>query len=133
MEFYKITDSIEVHKKNGTDVNYFIFPEFEIHLNRITPHTIQEWHYHSQIEEALLITKGALTCYWIENEQEKKYLAMEHEVVRVNKSVHTFANESDSVVEFTVFRFVPDGADKREIMKNDKTLWTEILLQQEQM
>ena len=87
----------------------------------------------SQIEEALLITKGALTCYWIENEQEKKYLAMEHEVVRVNKSVHTFANESDSVVEFTVFRFVPDGADKREIMKNDKTLWTEILLQQEQM
>lgn len=60
MEFYKITDSIEVHKKNGTDVNYFIFPEFEIHLNRIAPHTIQEWHYHSQIEETLLITKGVL-------------------------------------------------------------------------
>lgn len=30
-------------------------------------YTAQEWHYHSNIEETLLITKGALTSHWMEN------------------------------------------------------------------
>lgn len=124
MEFYQIKDSIEVHKESGTDVNYFIFHEYEIHRNKIAPHTRQEWHYHSKIEETLLITKGELVCYWIEDNKKKKHIAVENDIIRVKDSVHSFANESDNETEFTVFRFVPDGSDKRAVIKNDKTVVT---------
>lgn len=45
---------------------------------------------------------------------------VQNEIVRVGSSIHTFANETADVVEFVVFRFVPDGEDKREIIKTDK-------------
>lgn len=44
-------ESIYVQKETGTDVNYYIFDESEIHLNKIMPHTIQEWHFHEKIDE----------------------------------------------------------------------------------
>ena len=55
------------------------------------PHTIQEWHFHKKIDENILIDR-----------------------------VHTFENDTDEVVEFVVFRFVPNGIDKREVIKTDK-------------
>lgn len=67
IEIYTLQDSIHVKKENQTEVNYYIFDEFEIHLNKIAPHSSQGWHYHSQIEECMLITHGTLTCLWIEN------------------------------------------------------------------
>ena len=51
-------DVIHVDKTNGTSVNYYIFPEYEVHTNCIAPHSVQEWHYHEKISETLLITKG---------------------------------------------------------------------------
>lgn len=41
-------------------------------------------------------------------------------MVRVFDSVHTFENDTDEITEFVVFRFVPDGTDKRELIKTDK-------------
>lgn len=73
-------DSIHMIKETGTEVNYYIFDEAEIHLNKIMPHNIQEWHFHKKIDENILITKGCL------------------------------------------FRFVPNGIDKRELIKADKTV-----------
>ena len=35
-------DSVQVIKETGTEVNYYILEEAEIHLNRIMPHTVQE-------------------------------------------------------------------------------------------
>lgn len=122
IQFAGMEDAITVHKTNGTDVSYYIFEESEIHLNRIAPGSVQEWHYHSNIDESLLITKGALTCRWLEDGEEKTRIAVEHEIVRVGNSVHTFANETSDEVEFVVFRFVPDGRDKREIIKKDKVV-----------
>lgn len=116
-------DSIHVIKENGTEVNYYIFDEAEIHLNRIMPHTIQEWHFHEKIDENLLITKGKLLCKFIDENGHEKYChATENDVVRVHNSVHTFENETDDVAEFVVFRFVPDGRNKRELIKADKTI-----------
>ena len=40
----------------------------------------------------------------------------------MGNSVHTFANETDEDVEFVVFRFVPEGRDKREMIKSDKAV-----------
>ena len=83
---------------------------------------VQEWHYHTRIDECLLITKGVLTCRWLEDGAERTRKVREQEIVRVGSSVHTFANETEEDVEFVVFRFVPDGRDKRETIKNDKVV-----------
>ena len=115
-------DSIHVIKKTGTEVNYYIFDEAEIHINKIMPHTIQEWHFHEKIDENILITKGSLLCKYIdENEIERSCYATKNDVVRVYNCVHTFENDSDEVTEFVVFRFMPDGINKRELIKGDKT------------
>lgn len=42
--------------------------------------------------------------------------------MRVNQSIHTFENHTDEIVEFIVYRMVPDGKGKREIIKRDKTV-----------
>ena len=122
ISFSGMEDAITVQKPNGTHVNYHIFEESEIHLNRITPGSVQEWHYHTLIDECLLITKGVLPCRWLEDGAERTRKVHEQELVRVGSSVHTFANETEEDVEFVVFRFVPDGRDKRETIKNDKVV-----------
>jgi len=120
IQFLGKNDAITIHKDNGTDVSYYIFNEFEIHMNKISPKSIQEWHYHSKIEETLMIIKGDLTCRWLECSEERSKKITVNEMVRVGNSTHTFENETDEEVEFIVFRFVPDGIDKRTIIKNDK-------------
>lgn len=116
-------DSIHVKKDSGTEVNYYIFDEAEIHLNRMKPHTIQEWHFHERIDENILMTKGNLLCRYLdENGAEKSCCAVPGDIVRVHNSIHTFENNTDDIVEFIVFRFVPDGKCKRELIKTDKTI-----------
>ena len=69
--------------------------------------------------------KGVLTCRWLEDGAERTRKVREQEIVRVGSSVHTFANETEEDVEFVVFRFVPDGRDKRETIKRTtRWLWT---------
>ncbi|MDD3223632.1 MAG: cupin domain-containing protein [Clostridium sp.] len=122
IKFFGENDAIKVHKDNGTDVSYYIFNEFEIHRNKIEPKSIQEWHYHSKIEETLMVIKGKLTCRWLEDSEERSKKIIENEIVRVGNSTHTFENETDEEVQFIVFRFVPEGLDKREIIKSDKVI-----------
>ena len=87
------------------------------------PHTIQEWHFHEKIDENILITKGTLLCKYVDdNGMEKSCYAAKNEIVRVYNSIHTFENDSDEITEFIVFRYVPDGIDKRELIKADKTM-----------
>lgn len=122
IQFLDVKDAVSVQKENGTDVNYYIFEEYEIHLNKIAPKSVQEWHYHVKIEETLLITRGELTSRWIENGREMVKRIGRNELVRVGESIHTFENETDEPVEFVVFRFIPDGIDKREVIRNDKAV-----------
>lgn len=65
LEIYNINDTFHVIKENKTEVHYYLFDEYEIHLNKIPSHTTQEWHYHNQIEEVILVTKGKLKCLWM--------------------------------------------------------------------
>ena len=64
--FHSKKDAIHADKPNGTSVDYYIFPEYEVHTNCIAPYSIQEWHYHEKIIETLLITKGKLLCRYLE-------------------------------------------------------------------
>lgn len=115
-------DGISVTKENKTNVDYFIFDEFEIHLNRIPPNTNQEWHKHEIIEELLVITKGEVIVRWKENDEIVSKNLVENNIVRVKKSIHTIENSTNEWAEFTVFRMVPSGKDKREIIKKDKII-----------
>lgn len=122
LEIYDTTDSIYVEKENHTKVNYFIFDEYEIHLNTLPPHSIQEWHKHHNIEEVIFIISGKLKILWKEGEQTESRIVSENSIVRVKNSIHTLENESNEDVRFLVYRMVPDGVDKRNIIKNDKEL-----------
>ena len=116
-------DSIHVSKENGTDVDYYIFDEAEIHVNKIKPHTIQEWHFHEHISENLLVIKGKLLFRYIDSEKKEQDLYVtEGDLVDIGSSVHTFENDTEDVTEFIIFRYVPSGVNKREVIKNDKTV-----------
>lgn len=122
LDIFTKLDGISVTKENKTDVDYFIFDEFEIHLNKIPPNTKQEWHKHEIIEEVLVITKGELIVRWKENESIETTTVFKDNIVRVKKSIHTIENYTDEWAEFTVFRMIPSGEDKREIIKRDKVI-----------
>ena len=116
-------DSIHVSKENGTDVDYYIFDEAEIHVNKIKPHTIQEWHFHEHISENMIVIKGKLLCRYIDSEKKEQDLYVtEGDLVDIGSSVHTFENDTEDVAEFIIFRYVPSGVNKREVIKNDKTV-----------
>ena len=116
-------DAVHVDKESGTSVDYHIFDEYEIHVNQVMPHTTQEWHSHAKIIETLFVTKGKLLCRYLKDtgEEESRYLE-KNELVQVGNRVHTFENDTDEIVEFLVFRFVPDGTDKLEMIREDKRL-----------
>lgn len=121
-EIYSRADAIHVEKDNGTSVDYFLFDEYEVHLNAIRPHTVQEWHYHREIEETIMVTEGTLTLSWMEGVGIRHTSVPAGGLVRVLHSVHTFSNETDTICRFTVFRFVPSGKNQREKIKGDKTV-----------
>ena len=113
-------NGISVVKENKTEVDYYIFDEFEVHLNRIPPHTVQEWHKHKVIEEVVVVTDGQVDIRWKENEEFLQETLFKGSLARVKKSIHTIENNTDIWAEFTVFRMVPLGNVNRETIKNDK-------------
>jgi quercetin dioxygenase-like cupin family protein len=122
MEITRRAEAIFVDKGNGTSVHYYIYPEYEIHYNEVLPRTVQQWHHHEVIEETLYIVSGQLEAYWSKDDQAYSEKLNEGDIIRVGRIPHTFANLSDEIVQFLVFRMIPDGADKREIIKNDKVI-----------
>jgi uncharacterized cupin superfamily protein len=120
------SDGISVVKDNKTEVNYFIFDEYEIHLCRIPPHSAQEWHSHKVVEENIVVTQGEITVCWHEYGKNEKRVLGKNMIVDVKKSIHTIKNESDDFAEFVVLRLIPDGTSKKEIIKNDKIMYDNI-------
>lgn len=49
IDIRQLSEAISVEKDNGTMVNYFLYPEFEIHQNVLPANTIQDWHKHQAI------------------------------------------------------------------------------------
>lgn len=120
LKVYTNEDSISVKKPNGTEVDYFIFDEYEIHLNKIPPHSVQEWHRHRKIDEALIMTSGEICLKWIDDGKESSRIITKGMVVRMGRAIHTLENNTDVPAEFNIVRTVPQGKDNREIIKNDK-------------
>lgn len=114
-------DGIFSDKGNGTSVVYHLFPEYEVHANRIEPGTVQGWHHHLRITETIFIVAGSLEARWLEDDGRQNSTSLDAgDLIDVGGTVHTFANVSDLECRFLVFRFVPDGSDKRELIKSDR-------------
>jgi uncharacterized RmlC-like cupin family protein len=115
-------EGIFVKKEEGTKVIYHIFSEFELHYNEVPAGTKQLWHHHEVIEEVLYILSGKLEVHWREGSEEFSEQVEVGDVIRVENTPHTFTNPSKNVCTFVVFRFVPNGVNKQEMIKNDKYL-----------
>ena len=121
LEIKNLNDAIQVTKDEGTKVAYYLFDEYEIHLNTIHPGTIQAWHYHQAIEEIILVTKGKMEVHYLQNGQQLQQIVKVNDLVLVKDSIHTFVNSGAQECQFIVFRLVLEGKNKREIFKHDKT------------
>ena len=122
LDICAFNDGIYVIKENKTMVNYFIFDEFEIHLNKIPPNSKQEWHKHNIIEEIIVVIKGEILIRWISNNTIYDKVLTKGMIVRVKKSIHSIENNSEGLAEFVVFRMVPSGKTTKDIIKNDKVI-----------
>jgi uncharacterized RmlC-like cupin family protein len=122
MEILKLDQAIVSKKDDGTSVVYYIFPEYELHYNEIPGKTIQQWHHHEVLEEAIYIISGALEFHWIENEAKRSKILNAGDIVRVENEPHTLENKASSPATFLVVRLVLSGTDKRSLFRTDKVI-----------
>ena len=120
MEIIHQSDAIHREKPDGTRVDYYLQPEYEIHYNEIPAGIVQEWHSHEQIEDVVLIIEGQLEVKWINDKEERKASLKSGDLVRVENTIHTFANTGDREAKFLVFKMVLEGKNNSKILKEDK-------------
>ena len=112
-----------VEREDGTVVDYYSFPEYEVHYNEIRPGVLQKWHHHVKIWETLFVIDGEIEVRWKDEEGNiKKQTVLKGGLIEMENTSHTLANTSLEKVKLIVFRFVPTGENKREVIKNDKVL-----------
>ncbi len=122
MKITRKSDATYITKPEGTNVAYYLFPEYEVHYNEQAPHTTQTWHHHEKIWETLYIIDGELTAYCRGQEGEHSSIVCSSDLVETERTPHTFANESDKVVRFLVIKRMPSHGDFSEVFKTDKVL-----------
>ncbi len=120
IEITRQASAISVTKSSGTQVDYYLYPEFEIHANLLPAGVVQDWHKHRQLDENIIVTSGEITVEYLENGRVSSQTVRENDVLRVKQSIHRLLNQSSEPAQFIVFRFIPIGQDQSELMKQDK-------------
>lgn len=126
MKITKQKDSIFRHRKDGSKIHYYIFPEYEVHYGELEPNVTQPWHHHAIINETLYITEGKINLHYLEKGVEKEITTEPGDVIQVENTPHTFSNPFDKVCKMVAFRFVPINKNNQKIIKNDKVLHPEL-------
>lgn len=122
MKIYRKKDALNVSKSEMLNVFYYLFNEYEIHYNRQKPNSEQIWHHHNEIWETIYIIDGELTVKWKEEKAEKSEILKSGDLVEVGNTPHTFANNSNQITKFMVFKQILSGKNKRGILRKDKIL-----------
>ena len=120
------TAAISVTRQDGSDITYYLFPEYEVHYGVLVPGVSQPWHHHEKISETLFITSGSCTLLFLEENKKKERLVVPGDTIQVENTPHTFINTSNEPCHMIAFRFVPQGIDQHEVIKNDKVLHPEL-------
>lgn len=115
--------SVHIDKPDGTSVDYYMLPEYEVHINSVAPGTKQVWHRHTKVEEVIFIIEGELAALWIDDSGiERESLLHANDMILVQRSFHTFENRSGKPCKFIVIKLVLNGTDNSQIFKTDKVL-----------
>lgn len=122
MKITKKSDAISRTREDNTKISYYIFDEYEVHYGELAPKVVQPWHHHAIISETLYVVAGKVTLHYLDGEVKKEKIIVPGDVVQVEDTPHTFSNPFDEVCKMVAFRFVPEGINKQEIIKNDKVL-----------
>lgn len=114
-------------RDDQTAIWYYLFPEYEVHYGELAPGVTQPWHHHEIIAETLFVIEGEVVLHYLDDGGQKtQRVAVAGDVVQVENTPHTFENASQRVCKMVAFRFVPEGVDKHEVIKNDKVLHPEL-------
>ena len=122
MKITNKSDSLHTDKPEGISVNYYLFPEYELHFNTQAPRTTQQRHHHEKIWETIFMLSGELIATWKENGQEVHQIVTAGDVIETEHTPHTFFNNTDQPATFLVIKQVLSGQNKSELLKNDKIL-----------
>lgn len=122
MKIIKKSDAIHLRKPEGIEVWYYLFPEYEIHINNQDPHTTQAWHHHEKIDETVVILDGEMTIKWREDGVSHEETLHSGDLVQMERTNHTFENKSDSVARLMCVKQVLRGEDNSALFKNDKVV-----------
>ena len=57
-----------------------------------------------------------------ETNKEQSLKLKQGDLLSIDKDIHTFENQTDEVVEFIVFRYLPSYKNQSEMIKNDKEI-----------
>ncbi len=120
MEIISRQDAIHKEKPDGTRVDYYLQPEYELHYNEIPGGTVQEWHSHTTVEELVFMIDGSLEIKWMEEEKERRETVQKGDLIRVENNLHTFANTDNKTASFVVIKLVLSGNNNSQIFKDDK-------------
>ena len=120
MQLIRKKDSILRKRDDLTQINSYLFDEYEIHYNELPPHAKQGWHSHDKIEEVLLVLDGQLNILYLKDNQEQKEILECGDLVRFEKTMHTIENTINQTSKFLVFKLILDGKKKTDIFVSDK-------------
>lgn len=119
-------EAINRTREDGTNISYYIFDEYEVHYGELLPDITQPWHHHAIINETLYVIEGKILLHFLEDGGKKQQEVVPGNVVQVEDTPHTFSNPFKATCKMVAFRFVPDGVNKQEVIKNDKVLHPEL-------
>jgi len=115
-------DVMHVEKPEGVNVAYYLFPEYEVHVDEQLPHTTQTWHYHASIWESVYIVDGELTAQWKEDGKIKKETVQTGDLIESEHTLHTYSNDTDKITKYIVIKQVLTGGNKSQLLKTDRVV-----------
>lgn len=115
-------DVMYIEKPEGVNVAYYLFPEYEVHVDEQLPHTTQTWHHHTSIWEIVYIVDGELTAQWKEDGKIKEETVQTGDLIESEHTPHTYSNDTDEVTKYIVIKQVLTGSDKSQLLKTDKVV-----------
>ena len=77
----------------------------------------------SKLQVRPILVKGELVYRYLDETNKEQSLKLKQgDLLSVDKDIHTFENQTDEVVEFIVFRYLPSYKNQSEMIKNDKEI-----------
>lgn len=113
-------EAIYRKKAFGTVVQYYLFDEYEVHVNIIDPNTVQDWHHHVNLIEAILVTNGLVAVRYRRGSAEELISLSQGDLVDVGTVAHRLENLTSEPATFIVFRCMRTGQDARDAFTSDK-------------